>query len=237
VDLVNGPGKSPCAVAVDLVVLTLREHALHVLVVERATSPFEGKLALPGGFLEEGEDLDQAAYRELAEETGLNPARLHVRQFRSYGAPDRDPRGRVVSVAYIALMSDLPMPTAGGDARAARWAPVDDLLITPGSLAFDHHHVLDDAVESARDQLSHTTVAATFCPPEFTISQLREVYETVWGVQLDPSNFYRKVTRSAGFLIPTDDKAPSVGGRRATLYRAGQATLLHPALLRDSHRD
>ncbi|WP_409495996.1 NUDIX domain-containing protein [Amycolatopsis sp. cmx-11-12] len=224
------------AVAVDMIVLTVRERALQVLVVERAKAPFAGQLALPGGFLEDGEDLDQATHRELAEETGLDAEKLHIRQFCTYGAPDRDPRGPIMSVAYVALMSDLPIPTAGGDARAAHWTPVDELLTDSSMLAFDHHHILGDAVENARDLLCHTTLAATFCSPEFTISQLREVYETVWGVELEPSNFHRKVTRANGFLIPTGGKAVSDRGRRASLYRAGPATQLHPALLRESHQ-
>jgi 8-oxo-dGTP diphosphatase len=235
VGLVSVKNRFRAAVAVDMIVLTVREQALQVLVVERAKAPFLGRLALPGGFLEDGENLDEAAQRELAEETGLDAERLQVRQFRSYGGPDRDPRGRVVSVAYVALMPDLPIPTAGGDAGAARWEPAEGLLADPAVLAFDHHRILSDAVEYARDMLSHTTLATTFCPPEFTVTQLREVYETVWGVELDSSNFHRKVTRTDGFLVPTGGKAASGGGRRAILYRTGPATRLYPALLREQH--
>jgi 8-oxo-dGTP diphosphatase len=221
------------AVAVDLAVLTVRERSLHVLVVERATPPYRGRFALPGGFLEDGEDLDQAAHRELAEETGLDAARLHIHQLHSYGAPGRDPRGRVVSVCYVALMPDLPLPVAGGDARAAHWIPVSALAGTARKLAFDHHRLLADAVEHARETLSHTTVATAFCPPEFTIGRLRDVYEIVWGTRLDPANFHRKVTGVPGFLVPTGGKAAGTGGRPAALYRAGPATRLHPAILRE----
>ncbi|WP_290059641.1 NUDIX hydrolase [Amycolatopsis solani] len=221
------------AVAVDLAVFTVRERALHVLVVERATEPFAGRFALPGGFLEAGEDLDQAAHRELAEETGLDTGRLHIRQLRSYGDPDRDPRGRVVSVCYVALMPDLPLPVAGGDARAAHWIPVATLQEPARGLAFDHHRLLADAVEHARDTLSHTTLAAAFCPQEFTVGKLREIYEIVWGTRLDPANFHRKVTNVPGFLVPTGGKAAGTGGRPAALYRVGSATRLHPAILRD----
>ena len=99
--------------AVDLAILTVRENQLHVLVVERANEPYQGCAALPGGFLRDGEDLRQAAERELAEETSLDGAALHLEQLATYGAPDRDPRGRVVSVAYLAIAPDLPIPTAG----------------------------------------------------------------------------------------------------------------------------
>src|SRR3954465_14278608 len=160
------------SVTVDLVILTIREQMLSVLLVRRGIPPYRGRFALPGGFLEDGEDLDQAAHRELAEETGLDAARLHIHQLHSYGAPGRDPRGRVVSVCYDALMPDLPLPVAGGDARAAHWIPVSALAGTARKLAFDHHRLLADAVEHARETLSHTTVATAFCPPEFTIGRL-----------------------------------------------------------------
>lgn len=225
------------AVAVDLTVLTVRDHSLQVLVVTRANPPFQDHAALPGGFLEDGEDLDQAAHRELAEETGLNGVDLAIRQLRSYGTPDRDPRGRVVSVCYVALMPNLPLPVAGGDAKAAHWVPVENVLSDPDQLAFDHHRLLLDAVEYARSQLSDTTLATRFCPPEFTIAQLREVYEIVWGVEIDPSNFHRKVTGSSGFLVPTGTRAEGTGGRPAKLYRAGPGIRLHPAILRDSMAD
>jgi 8-oxo-dGTP diphosphatase len=220
-------------VTVDLVILTVRELALNVLVIERGNPPYQGAHALPGGFLEPDEDLDQAARRELAEETGLDGDTLHIEQLRSYGAPDRDPLDRVVTVCYVAFMADLPLPVAGGDARAAHWMPVNELLQDPSRLAFDHHHLLSDAVEHARDLLTHTTLATTFCPTEFTITQLRAVYEIVWGTQLDPSNFRRKVLGVPDFLVPTETKAPDTGGRPAARYRAGIATRLHPPILRE----
>ena len=107
--------------AVDLAILTVRENLLHVLVIERANEPYRGQAALPGGFLRAGEDLHEAAERELAEETGLDGGSLHLEQLAAYGAPDRDPRGRVVSVAYLAIAPDLPIPVAGSDAQAAAW--------------------------------------------------------------------------------------------------------------------
>src|SRR5262245_54294805 len=124
--------------AVDLVILTVREESLQLLVIERANEPFPGQLALPGGFLRSDEDLEQAAARELGEETGLDGTALHLEQVATYGALDRDPRGRIVSVAYLALAPDLPIPTAGSDARSVRWAPVGSL----GPLAFDHDQIV-----------------------------------------------------------------------------------------------
>jgi ADP-ribose pyrophosphatase YjhB (NUDIX family) len=215
---------------VDLVILTVREDLLHVLVVERANEPFRGWLALPGGFLRAGEDLREAAERELGEETGLDGKSLHLEQVATYGAPDRDPRGRVVSVAYLAIAPDLPAPTAGSDARGARWAPADQAR---DELAFDHGKILDDAVERARTRLEFTTVATAFCGDTFTIGDLRRVYEVVWGVPVDPRNFSRKVTHTEGFIEATGGRRQPETGRPAMLYRRGPAQVLNPPLLRN----
>lgn len=215
---------------VDLAVLTVRDSRLQALVIERGNEPYAGWVALPGGFLRGGEDLPQAAERELAEETGLDGKPLHLEQLAVYGAPDRDPRGRVVSVAYLAIAPDLPIPTAGSDARKARWAPVDDVS---DKLAFDHAKILADAVERARSQLEYTTVAAAFCGPTFTIGDLRHVYEVVWNKLVDPRNFARKVAQSKGFVEPTGGKRMPETGRPAALYRRGHAQILNPPLLRN----
>jgi len=126
------------SVTVDLVVFTVREDVLCVLAVRRGVPAYRGRWALPGGFVGESEGLVEAARRELAEETGLDDVRVHLEQLASYGDPKRDPRGRVVSVAYLALAAGLPEPTAGTDASDARWRPVAELLAAPGRLAFDH---------------------------------------------------------------------------------------------------
>ncbi|WP_229796393.1 NUDIX hydrolase [Saccharothrix coeruleofusca] len=221
------------ALAVDLAVLTVRDGALQVMLVERGIEPYRGMLALPGGFLADTtEDVDRAAARELAEETGLDAAGLHLEQLRTYGEPGRDPRGRVVTVCYVAFVPGLAAPTAGGDARAAAWTPVDAVLRPRAELAFDHKRILADAVERARSKLEYTTLAATFCAPEFTVTELRQVYETVWGQELDARNFHRKVTGVADFLVPTGTRTSGQGGRPAALYRRGPAHLLHPAMLR-----
>jgi len=216
---------------VDLVILTVRENLLHVLVIERANEPYRGQDALPGGFLRDGEDLREAAERELAEETGLDGSALHLEQLATYGAPDRDPRGRVVSVAYLAVAPDLPVPAAGSDARAARWAPAEKVR---GALAFDHATMLDDAVERARERLEYTTLATAFCGPQFTIGDLRNVYEVVWGIPVDPRNFSRKVLNTEGFIQPTGAKRRPGTGRPAALYRRGPAHTLTPPLLRNA---
>jgi 8-oxo-dGTP diphosphatase len=224
--------RKTAAVTVDLVVLTVRDDRLWVLVVKRGVPPYRGRWALPGGFVGDDEDLSDAATRELQEETGVAALRGHLEQLATYGAPRRDPRGRVVSTAYLALLPDLPAPVAGSDAAAARWTAVDDALAEPKELAFDHHQILRDGVERARAKLEYSPLAAAFCAPEFTIAELRRVYEAVWGTALDPRNFHRKVTTTPGFVEPTDRTTGRDGGRPAQLFRRGRAAVLHPAMLR-----
>lgn len=218
------------AVAVDLVVLTVRSGELSTLLVERGVAPFTGTLALPGGFVLPHEDLIDAATRELVEETGLALTGHHLEQLASYAAPDRDPRGRVLSVGHLALVPDLPEPHAGSDAADSAWHPVAGVA----ALAFDHTRILAKGVERARAKLEYTTLAATFCPPEFTVAQLRRVFEAVWGTELDPRNFQRKVTSTPGFLLPTGALVSGGRGRPAQLFRRGPATTLHPPMLRDT---
>ncbi|MDT0305633.1 NUDIX domain-containing protein [Streptomyces sp. DSM 44917] len=234
----------PFAVTVDLVVLTVRRHALCALTVRRGEEPYRGQWALPGGFVRVEEDLVTAAARELAEETGLGTqdpgstqAGVHLEQLATYGEPGRDPRMRVVSVAHLVLAPDLPAPTAGGDAGGARWTPVARLLEgldeqATERLAFDHARILADGVERARSKIEYSSLAAAFCPAEFTVGELRRVYEAVWGVALDPRNFHRKVTGTPGFLVPVGGTTTRQGGRPAQLFRAGGATLLNPPMLR-----
>mgnify|MGYP000870276477 CR=1 FL=1 len=222
------------ATTVDLVVLTIRGGELMVLLIRRGQSPYRGRWALPGGFVLAAEDLDAAADRELAEETGLR-AEAHLEQLATFGAPGRDPRGRVISVAYLALVADLPDPVAGTDAAAASWVGLDEALDRP--LAFDHHRILAAGVERARSKLEYTPLATSFCPPEFTVAELRRVYEAVWATRLDPRNFHRKVSGAEGFLVPTGRTTTRDGGRPAQLYRVGETDLLSPPMLRQRARE
>ena len=231
------PGEfPPFAVTVDVVLLTVRSGALSVLLVERDTHPFRGALALPGGFVRAREDLDEAAVRCLDRETGVRRDAAHVEQLGAYGRPDRDPRMRVVSVAYLVFAPDLPPPVPGRRTRSVGWQPVDQ--VDAAALAFDHEQVLAAGVERARAKLEYTPLAAAFVGEQFTVAELRRVYEAVWGRPLDPRNFHRKVTGTPGFLVPVGRPAPvgPEGGRPAALYRRGDATLLHPAMLRPPAR-
>ena len=217
------------AVTVDLVVLTIRDGDFSVLLVRRGEPPYRGRWALPGGFVAPDEDLEGAAVRELHEETGV--AGLHVEQLASYGAPRRDPRMRVVTVAHLAIGPDLPDARAGSDAAHAQWVPME--VAQEARLAFDHARILADGVERARSKLEYTPLAAEFCREPFTVSDLRQVYEAVWGQELDPRNFHRKVTGVPGFLEPTGETRQEGRGRPAQLYRRRNAELLLPPMMRD----
>jgi 8-oxo-dGTP diphosphatase len=265
----------PVAVTVDVVALTIRDGALNVLLIQRGEEPYAGQWALPGGFVKTHRDgrgrtydesLEEAAARELAEETGLQATaptdaadttllRVHLEQLATYGNPGRDPRMRVVSVAYLAFGPELPDPAAGSDVAAAEWVAIDRLGLpephpdrplvkqrkgTTRKLAFDHARIVADGLERARSKLEYTPLATAFLDDEFTISELRSVYEIVWGEPLHAGNFHRKVLSVPGLVESTGattERGGPRGGPRARLYRAGDATLLHPALLRPARED
>ena len=218
------PAEFPAfAVTVDMVILTMLQSRLHVLLVRRGVAPFEGKWAIPGGFKRPTETLDEAAKRELSEETGVDSASL-LKQFGAYGDPGRDPRMNVVTIAYLAVLRDVGSVVAGTDAAAAALIPVSDALSGKINLAFDHSRIVRDAVERVRVDLEQTGIATAFVGPTFTVAELRAVYEAVWGVPLDGANFRRRVVTENGWVIPTGRRARpgSAGGKPAELFRAGR---------------
>jgi 8-oxo-dGTP diphosphatase len=212
------------AVTVDVVVLTMSEGMLHVLLVCRGEAPYEGMWAIPGGFKRPTETLDEAAKRELVEETGVDAASL-LTQFGAYGDPGRDPRMNVVTVGYVAVLRDLGAIVGGSDAAAAALLPVTDILNGKVQLAFDHLRIVRDAIERVRIDLEVSGVATAFVGSTFTLAELRAVYEAVWGVHLDAANFRRSMVADEGWVIPTGRRARPgpAGGRPAELYRAGRA--------------
>ena len=222
----------PFALTVDMVLLTVRDGAFSVLLAERGTHPYQGQLSLPGGFVQADEDLDAAAERLLERETGVRSSTAHVEQLGAFGDPRRDPRMRVVSVAYLVFAPDLPAPVPGARTRSVGWVAVD--RVDSEGLAFDHGRVLAAGVERARAKLEYTPLATAFVGGEFTVADLRRVYEAVWGRALDPRNFHRKVTGTPGFAVPLGRAAPvgPEGGRPAALLRRGDTAWLRPAMLR-----
>lgn len=228
--MVRKPGpKHQMAVAVDMVVLSLRDGRLHVALIERAAPTLRSWWALPGGFVLQGESLEDAAYRELSEEAGIGRGSVVLEQLATYGAPDRDPRGRVIAVAWVVLGANLPDLTAGSDAARARWWPVEE--IDHLELAFDHPDILRAGLERARAKLEYTTIATAFLGGTFTMSQLRGVYEAVWGQRLEAGNFHRKVLQVDGFIRSTGEYTHG-RGRPAAILVAGPATVIQPPILR-----
>jgi 8-oxo-dGTP diphosphatase len=216
----------------DVVAFSKRREGLSVLVVKRSNPPFKGRWAFPGGFVDEGEEVERAARRELSEETGVSSRRLRLELLGPYTAVKRDPRHRTVSIAFLAALGPQVEPAAGDDASAAAWLPVGELLGTR-RLAFDHAQMLADALDRLRADFERTTRALSLLPEEFTVAELREVYEAVWGRALDPGNFQRKVTGVQGFLTDTGYQRVGGRGRPATLFRAGDAEALWPPMSRD----
>lgn len=214
------PGDYPAvAVTVDLVVFAVTGGVLHAALVRRGSHPFKGSLALPGGFLHPEEDALQGARRELKEETSLEAlGSAYVEQLATYSAPRRDPRMRVISVAHLVLLptdgTSLPELAAGSDAAAAAWHPVHEAL--DGMLAFDHATILRDGLNRLSGKMEYTTVAAQLLPEEFTMTQLRTVYEAVWNTTLAAGNFTRKMMP---ILSDTGRKSrAAAGGAPAALF-------------------
>jgi 8-oxo-dGTP diphosphatase len=215
------------SVAVDLVIFTIIDAQLRVLLVRRQEHPFKGSWALPGGFVrvgesakDQGEDLDDAARRELQEETGLDPNRVHIEQLFTFGKAGRDPRMRVISVAYFALVRpDLaPFVKAGGDVSHADWVPVEQLKKV--ELAFDHRDVVETALARVRGKLEYSGIAFDLVPLTFTIPELRHVYSIVLAKEMDPGNFRRKFNRMVDDgLIELAPGKRITASKPATVYR------------------
>ena len=210
------------SVTVDLVILTVQDKDLKILLVERNEHPFKGRWALPGGFVrvsddrkDQGEDLDDAALRELEEETGLSPetcGKFFLEQVKTFGKPGRDPRMRVISVAYYALVrADLvPLIRAGGDVSGARWFSVAELADAE-PLAFDHNEILQATLDRARAELDRSSIAFELVAETFTIQELRAVHEAIRAEPLDPGNFRKKFLR-----LIEDGHIEAARGKRAT---------------------
>jgi 8-oxo-dGTP diphosphatase len=207
------------SVTVDVVIFTLQEGSLHVLLIRRKRWPYEGCWAIPGGFIKLDESLEEAARRELEEETGVRD--VYLEQLYTFGEPGRDPRTRVISVAYFALIrADTQQIAAADDAADVSWFSVDAL---PEQLAFDHNVILGQALERLRSKLEYTTLAFQLLPEAFTLSELQEVYEGILGERLDKRNFRRKVEGAPergfpGIVEPTG-RLRHGKGRPAELYR------------------
>ena len=193
--------------------LDLEEETLKVILIQRDVEPYEGGWAIPGGFVRRGETLMEAASRELEEETGIED--VFLEQLYTFGDPNRDPRGWIVSVAYYALVSpDKHRIHATADARQAKWFPVTSVP----RLAFDHQDILDKALERVRGKLTYAPLGFELLPQKFTIKQLQKVYEIVLGRTLDNRNFRKKIF-AMDVLRELGEMQKGVPHRAARLYR------------------
>jgi 8-oxo-dGTP diphosphatase len=201
------------AVTTDIVIFTIRQDELKVLIIKRAMPPFKGEWALPGGFVNLDESLEAGARRELEEETGVKG--VYLEQLYTFGAPDRDPRERVITVAYYALIpSDKIEIRAATDAEGVSWFGLQELP----DLAFDHEHILKAAHERLAAKLDYSTIAFQFMPKTFTLTELQQVYELILREPVDKRNFRKRILSLN--LIKETGKAPKTGAHRpAKLYR------------------
>ncbi|HUV89665.1 MAG TPA: NUDIX domain-containing protein [Anaerolineae bacterium] len=200
------------SVTADVIIFTLRGNDLQVLLIRRKYSPFEGMWAIPGGFVGISESLEEAARRELEEEAGVRD--VYLEQLYTFGDPGRDPRGRVITVAYFALVpAAVISPRAGDDAAEARWWSVVHLP----PLAFDHVGILAYALKRLRYKLEYTAVGFELLPEVFTLSELQAAYEIILGEKLDKRNFRRKILRAE--VIEETGQTRTGEGRPARLYR------------------
>lgn len=198
-------------VTADIVLFTIRERKLNLLLIRRLAKPFENRYALPGGFVHEDESLDAAAIRELREETGVE--RVYLEQLYSFGDPKRDPRGRVITVAYYALVPANQALQAGTDAADAAWFPIGDLP----ALAFDHRKIVEYAHQRIQNKLNYTNVGFELLPEKFTLTELQSVHEAILGQELDKRNFRRKILQQ-GIVKPIKEWRRT-GRKPAQLYR------------------
>ncbi len=200
------------AVTVDIVIFTVRNDALKVLLIKRAFEPFQGEWALPGGFVNLDESLEEAARRELEEETGVSG--VYLEQLYTFGQPDRDPRERVITVAHYALIpSDKLELRAATDAEGVSWYGIDELP----ELAFDHAKILRMAMQRLAAKLEYSTIAFQLMPESFTLTELQHVYELIGQEPIDKRNFRKRVL-ALGVIEETGEEKREGPHRPAKLY-------------------
>lgn len=198
-------------ITVDIVLFTILERQLHVLLIRRLAEPFRGSYALPGGFVLENESVDEAAHRELQEETGVE--KVFLEQLYTFGEPNRDPRGRVITVAYYALVANSHILRSGTDAADAAWFALNKLP----PVAFDHQNIIEYAQQRLRNKLDYSNVGFELLPEKFTLTELQLVHEAILGANLDKRNFRRKILQQG--IVEPSKEWQKTGRKPAQLYR------------------
>ena len=198
-------------VAVDAVLFTIQDEALKVLLVRRDRMPFRGRWSLPGGFVRAEESVDEAALRELQEETNIG--NVYLEQLYTFGEQDRDPRGRVMTIAYYALVNAQQFQVRGRPNVSAAWCAVERLP----ELAFDHGRIIEYALERLRNKINYTTVGFQSLPRQFTLTELQTAYEIILDQRLDKRNFRKKMLQ-LGIMKETGDFKANGRQRPARLY-------------------
>lgn len=200
-------------ITTDIVIFSILKGKLHILLVKRKYDPFKGHYALPGGFLKEGEELEECARRELEEETGIKD--VYLKKINFYGSTKRDPRGRVITTVFMALVNgDQYEPRGGTDAQSAHWVAVADVK----KLAFDHERILKEALNELRWQVQMTNIAYQMMPEQFTLTELQQGYESVLDRKLDKRNFRKRIL-SMNLIQETNQTKIEGAHRPAQLYR------------------
>jgi 8-oxo-dGTP diphosphatase len=197
-------------VTVDVVLFTIQDRKLQLLLIRRLAKPYQNRFALPGGFVHEDESLDEAAIRELREETGVD--KVYLEQLYTFGDLKRDPRGRIITVAYYALVPHIQALHSGTDAADAAWFPVSELP----ALAFDHRKIVEYAHQRIRNKLDYTNVGFELLPDKFTLTELQSVHEAILGESLDKRNFRRKITQKG--IVKATKEWQRAGRKPAQLF-------------------
>ena len=200
------------SVTVDVVIFTIKDDSVKVLLIKRKIEPFKDMWALPGGFIKDSESLEKAAERKLTEETGVK--NVYLEQLYTFGAPERDPRARIVTVTYFAIIKPKVLEhKERWDVSDVQWSPVSRLP----KLAFDHGRIIEYAIKRLRWKLEYTTVGFKLLPEKFTLTQVQDVYETILGKKFDKRNFRKKLL-ALGLVRPSREVLKDVAHRPARLY-------------------
>jgi len=219
---------------IGVITFVILDKNLQTLLSQRSHGPFRDAWAIPEQKIELNEDLHETALRELSGKVSDPMARIQLEQLGAYGSPERDPRGRTVTVAFWTVIPNFEKFTDVNDLLDVQPIKVSDIENGSLKMAFDHNEIFADAIENLRSKMESTSVAANFFDSPFTLSEFRNVYEAAWKTKINAGNFQRKIQQTENFLIPTGEKAPpdSSGGRPADLFLKGLEKKLDPPLKR-----